>query len=184
MSAKFPRGGGAGPFLAQSLRCPGSTSEVSQRNHILFSRDQWRNATSHARSSIDTGYAPYVSSKGGGLDANQSGTSRYQEGRYSQAQIDLQPAEVEADHQAVHYRTEHEGMGSSQTQSNNNQMYTDFYNEGGRPRVTFNDTPRYASSTNQVGNLGFGQMYETGNSHNLGRTSNNSRSVTERNSEL
>ena len=45
-------------------------------------------------------------------------------------------------------------------------MYTDFYNEGGRPRVTFNDTPRYASSTNQVGNLGFGQMYETGNSHN------------------
>ena len=162
---------------------PGSTSEVSQRNHIPFSREQWRSATSHASSSIDTGFAPYVSSIGGNLDANQSGTSRYQEGRYSQAQIDLQPAEVEADHQAMHYRTEHEGMGSSQTQSNNNQMYTGFYNEGGRPRVTFNDTPRYASSTNQVGNLGYGQMYETGNSHNFGRTTNNSRSVTERNSE-
>ena len=164
-------------------RYPGSKSEVGQRNHIPFSRDQWRSATSHASSSIDTGFAPYVSSIGGGLDANQSGTSRYQEGRYSQAQIGLKPAEVEADHQAMHYRTEHEGMGSSQTQSNNNQMYTGIYNAGGRPRVTFNDTPRYASSTNQVGNLGYGQMYETGNSHNLGRTSNNSWSVTERNSE-
>ena len=164
-------------------RYPGSTSEVSQRNHIPFSRDQWHSAASHASSSIDTGFAPYVSSIGGALDANQSGTSRYQEGRYSQAHIDLQPAEVEADHQAMHYRTEHEGMGSSQTQSNNNQMYTGFYNEGGRSRVTFNDTPRYASCTNQVGNLGYGQMYETGDSRSLGRTSNSSRSVTKRNSE-
>ena len=154
-----------------------------KRNHISFSRDESRSATSYGSSSIDTGYAPYVSSIGRGLDTNRSGTSRYQEGRYSHAQIDLQPAEVEADHQVMHYRTEHEDMGSSQTQSNNNQMYTGFYNEGGRPRVTFNDTPRYAKSTNQVGSSGYGQMYETGNSHSLGRTYNSSRSVTERNSE-
>ena len=124
-----------------------------------------------------------MSSKLGGLETKRSGTSGYQEGRYSHAQINLQPAEDKTDHQVMHYRTEHEGMGSSQTQSNNNQMYTDFYNEGGRPKGKINDTPRYARNTNQVGNLGYGPVYDTGKSHKLGRTSYSSRSGTESNFE-
>ena len=71
-------------------------------------------------------------------------------------------------------------MGSSQAQSNPSQRYAGQCNAGCRPRVTFNEAPRYERSTYQVENLDYEQTPETHDSRNFCRMRNSSRSVTER----
>ena len=108
---------------------------------------------------------------------------RYQEGRYSHRSMGSHPEDTEEDYEFIQYRSRQEGMGPSQTQSNDSQRYTGPYNEGGRSRGTFNEMPRYVRNADQRENYGYEQMQEMSGSRNLGRMRNSSRSEAGRSSE-
>ena len=84
-------------------------------------------ATSHV-SNAEVGYTPQVSSTDEDYETHLQRKGRYQEDSYSHA--------AEAEYEVTRYRSGHEGMGSSQAQSNPSQRYAGQCNEGGSTKGT------------------------------------------------